>query len=191
MTEKSKLLNELKEECLNCRKCKIGGQFLGENICNVFSNMCLKSNIMVIGQNPGKNEVEQGKPFVGQSGKFFDKCIQEVLNVSRDKFYISNTVRCLSPDNRGIYNEEMDNCRYFLDKEIEIIKPSIIVTLGASALEQVTGRHGISKLHGKIIPSIRYKVMVLPMYHPSPLNINRKDIRDDFIKDLSVLKDYL
>lgn len=183
-------LEELKTKVINCKNCKIGCQNINGFNSNVFSNMT-NSKIMIIGQNPGENEVRLGLPFVGISGVFFDNCIKEILGIERDKLYISNTIKCYTPENRIPTEEEINNCRKHLDEEISIISPKIIVTLGNPALKQITGFNGITKWHGKIIYSIRYKTNVLPLYHPSPFNTNKPIIRQEFKNDLKLLKDYL
>lgn len=184
-------LSKLKKECLNCHKCAIGGQDINGQCSNVFSNMCVRAKIMVVGQNPGSEEVKIGKPFVGMSGKFFDKALKEVLGIDRSLLYITNTVHCYTPNNRPPTDEEIMNCRCFLDREIEILKPALIVTLGNPALRQITGSQGIKKYHGKIEVSLRYGVGVLPLYHPSPLNTNRPDVCAEFKTDLKKLAEYL
>ena len=183
----------LRKECLNCRKCSIGGQNINGHLSNVFSNMCIKSGgrIVVVGQNPGEREVELKKPFVGPSGRFFDNAIKEILGIDRSSLYVSNCVRCYTPNNRAPTDKELENCRFVLDKEIEILKPELIVVLGNFSLRQITGATGITKQHGKITSSLRYGVKVLPFYHPSPLNTNRPEIREAFKKDLLLLKDYI
>lgn len=188
---KEKELNSLKKECLKCTKCSIGGKKVDGKITNVFSNMSTKANIMVVGQNPGHVEVEQGQPFVGPSGKFFDTAIEEVLGVDRTYFYITNTVHCYTASNRRPSRIEIDNCRYYLDAEVNVMKPKLIITLGGPSLEQITGRRGITKLHGQIIPSVRYGVPVLPLFHPSPLNTNKPEIKKYFYEDLEKVKEYL
>jgi len=111
-------LDILKKECLGCTKCAIGGVHLDNGLSNVFSNMNIDADIMVVGQNPGSDEVKGAEPFIGDSGKFFDKVMLEVCGLSRDDFYISNVVRCYTPGNRKPYQNEIDSCRDFLDKEI-------------------------------------------------------------------------
>ena len=183
-------LEEIKTAVTSCKLCSIGCQEVAGCNSNVFSNMT-NSKIMVIGQNPGETEVKLGVPFVGMSGKFFDSCIKEVLGIERSALYITNTVKCYTQGNRAPTNEETANCRAFLDKEIEVIKPKIIVTLGNPALKQITGYVGITKWHGQIILSLRYKTPVLPLYHPSPLNTNKPAIREEFKQDLAKLREYL
>jgi len=181
----------LKDECLACRRCSIGGQMVhGKYISNVFSNMHYLAKVMVLGQNPGKDEVEMGEPFVGISGRYWDEAVVSI-GMNRSDFYISNVVRCYTPENRRPLPEEMDNCRYFLDKEISIIKPLIVVALGGLALKQLTGLGGIMKHHGTAIFSPRYKTFVFPMLHPSPLNIDTDGNEKIFLDDLRKLKEAL
>jgi len=188
---KAERLTELQQKCYACKKCAIGGQDVDGHLSNVWSNMSMKAQIMVIGQNPGYVEVERGKPFVGPSGEFFDKAIEEVLGIDRTHFYITNTCHCYTAKNRKPSNVEIENCCEFLDAEIEAVNPKIIVTLGAPSLEQVTGRKGIMKLHGQKIISLRYKKNVLPLLHPSPRNMNKPELKVKFYQDLEVLKEYL
>lgn len=183
-------LEELKSEILKCSKCSIGCQQIDGKVSNVFSNMG-QSKIMVVGQNPGATEVRLGLPFVGPSGAFFDKAISEVLKIDRSKLYITNTVKCFTPGNREPSPDEIQNCQSWLEREIEIVNPSIVVTLGNPALKQITGYPSIGKMHGQIIFSLRYKRNVLPLYHPSPLNTNRPKIRAEFLKDLELLREFL
>jgi DNA polymerase len=182
----------LSQECLACRRCQIGGQLVdGKFLSNVLSNMNLGVKVMAIGQNPGRLEIERKEPFVGTSGKLFDKALLEIVGLKRSDLYIGNCVRCFTPHNRKPFQQEEDNCREFLDKEIAIVKPEIIVALGSLAFKQLTGMSGIMRHHGEIIPSIRYKIPVIPILHPSPLNTNNPERREGFYNDLRKLKEFL
>ena len=142
MSKKNELMS-LKSECLACRRCSIGGQQVnGEFLSNVFSNMNYTANIMVVGQNPGRDETEKGEPFVGTSGKMFDQLFEEVLGMNRAYLYISNCVRCATPDSRRPTFDEIETCEYFLEKEISILKPRVVITLGGPAFTQLTGMNG-------------------------------------------------
>jgi len=185
-------LSVLTKECLACRKCQIGGQLVdGKFLSNVLSNGNLGAKVMVIGQNPGREEVEKKEPFVGIAGKLFDKALLEVVGLKRSDLYIGNSVRCFTPGNRKPFQQEEDNCREFLDKEIALVKPSVVIALGSLAFKQLTGMSGIMKHHGQVIFSIRYKVPVIPILHPSPLNTNNPERRDGFFNDLRKLKEFL
>lgn len=162
----------------------IEGQFLS----NVFSNMNHTAQIMIVGQNPGRDEVEKREPFVGMAGKRFDEILTEVVGISRSELYISNAVRCYTPGNRKPTQDEEDNCREFLDEEMVMIKPKIVVALGSVAFKQLTGMNGIMKHHGSVTYSIKYNVPVLPVLHPSPLNMNSPERGKAFHEDLLKLK---
>ena len=191
MSNVERSLSSLRDECLGCRKCAIGGVKVEERfLSNVFSNMNTKARIMVVGQNPGRTEVEQGVPFVGPSGTFFDKAIEEI-GLSRDDLYVSNVVRCFTPGNRAPRDAEMESCRYFLDREAAIVDPVVIVALGSPAFKQLTGMSGIMKHVGDKAFSPRYGVYVVPLLHPSPYNTNSPERRELFFKGLKVLKEFL
>jgi len=164
----------------------VGGAFLS----NVFSNMN-EAEYMVVGQNPGADETERREPFVGISGKMFDQLVEEVLEMKRSSFYITNVVKCYTPGNRKPTVDEVCHCEDFLIREVEILKPKAIITLGGPALEQVTGMHGIMKHHGNPIFSPRYKLFVFPLLHPSPLNLNDPAKLELFVNDLVLLKEFM
>lgn len=189
MTQQEKL-EALKSACLSCKACSIGGKMVSGHPSNVFSNMTL-AKYMVVGQNPGAEEVEQGQPFVGISGKMFNQLVEEVLGMKRSDFYITNTVKCFTTGNRKPSAEEIERCRKFLDEEIAIVKPLFIISLGGPALEQLTGMHGIMKHRGDPVFSPRYGLFVFPMLHPSPLNLNDPAKMEMFAEDLGKLKDFM
>jgi DNA polymerase len=151
----------------------------------------MKANVVVVGQNPGATEIQRGLPFVGPSGLFFDNALKQVLGVGRELFYVTNVVKCFSPGNRSPHDQEIQNCRYILDEEIRVLKPNLIITLGGPSLKAIAGLSGISKIHGQIVSSLRYSVPVLPMWHPSPLNMNSQEKRLQFFEDLLKVKSYL
>ena len=174
-------LNKLRDICLSCRDCPLGGRKIEPKcISNVFSNMNAAARIMVVGQNPGRDEVKQGEPFVGVSGKFFNQEVKDILHLERSSFYISNVVRCFTPENRKPLNSELEACRSILDDEIRIINPALIIALGSVAFERLTGMHGILKHHGETIISPRYLVPVIALLHPSPFNTNNPANREKF-----------
>jgi len=193
----------LKKDCLACRKCVIGGKTLegvawkwdGESewppISNVFSSMNVKAEVMIVGQNPGYNEVVEGEPFVGKSGEFFNETIRDVLGMCRDQMYITNAVHCYTPKNRKPRVSEIENCSTFLDAEVEVIRPKVIVALGSIALRQTTGMGKITKREGNIVPSIRYKLPVVPLFHPSPYNMRDEDKRDKFREGMKLVLEIL
>lgn len=184
------MLNQIKEECLACNLCSIGQKKLDGHVSNVFSNMN-PSPIVILGQNPGKEEVIQGTPFVGISGKIFDECLLEYAGLTRKDLYICNAVNCLTPNNRKPTEVEFINCSVFLEKQLDFLKPKVVVTLGGLALRVMTGLNGINKYQGKPIYSNKYRVTVFPIFHPSPMNTNIPERKKEFCDSLSALKEYL
>jgi len=145
----------------------------------------------VVGQNPGREETERKEPFVGISGRMFDQLMEEVLGLKRSDFYISNCVRCYTPGNRKPTIDEVDHCQDFLDREVKILKPRLILSLGGPSFEQLTGMHGIMKHHGTPTFSPRHKMFVFPLLHPSPLNLNDPAKLELFVADLVKLDEFI
>ena len=131
----------------------------------VYGDGDANSPLMVIGEGPGQTEDETGIPFVGKAGQLFDK-ILAAMKQSRRTIYITNIVKCRPPNNRNPQDEEVTSCRHFLDEQIEIIKPKIIMTLGSPAVKALLNTdQGIFKLRGNFY---KYKeIPVLPTFHPS------------------------
>ena len=184
-------LKILREKCLACRDCSLGGREISPKcFSNVFSNMS-PSRIMAIGQNPGSEEVKKGEPFVGASGRFFNEAAKGIIGMERSSFYISNVLRCFTPGNRQPTRQELDACRPILDEEISIIKPTLIIALGSVAFERLTGMHGIMKHHGETVVSPRYLVPVIALLHPSPYNTNNPTNREMFHDGLRKVGNFL
>jgi DNA polymerase len=190
-------LRELREECLACRKCSIGGELFNvaqdgkPRLANVFSNMVENAKVMAVGQNPGSDEVQQGVPFVGRAGKVFDAALLEIVGIERKDIYVGNCCRCYTPGNRKPTETELDSCRSFLSREIELVAPKLIIALGGIAFKQLTGMNGIMKHHGEVLVSIKYHVSVICVLHPSPLNTNNPERNEAFRSDLRKVKEFL
>lgn len=124
----------------------------------------LNAEIMLIGEGPGFYENEQGRPFVGQAGKYLDELL-ESAGLSRAQVFITNVVKCRPPGNRDPQPEELQACGSYLDKQIECIKPKIIVTLGRFSMARYLPNAKISDVHGQSVWS-RGR-LVVAMYHPA------------------------
>lgn len=124
------------------------------------------ADLMFIGEGPGAEEDKQGLPFVGRSGKLLDKLISEEIGLTRDCCYIANVVKCRPPGNRDPKPDEIASCRPYLERQIELIGPLVIVTLGNFSSRLLLGTDtGITKLRGR---SYDYAGAVLiPTFHPS------------------------
>lgn len=200
INDEKKALEVVMNDCLACCRCAIGGRCLDGSEwlekpdddgvirprANVFSTMNLDAEVMIVGQNPGADEVAVGEPFVGPSGKVFEKTLKEIVGLTRDDLYITNTVKCYTKNNRKPTQSEIDNCRDFLDLEIKLVQPKIAVALGSFAFKTLTGMSGIMKHCGEVIISPRYGIKVLAMIHPSPHNTNHPERREMF--DLAMVK---
>jgi len=175
---------ELENACNNCTKCK-----LCENRHKVVIGTGSKNaEIMFIGEGPGADEDIQGIPFVGKAGKLMDKAF-EGIGIQRDEVYIANIVKCRPPNNRNPEYEEADLCKEYLESQISLIKPKIIVLLGSVALKNILGKeYGITGSRGKWFE--KDEIQILPTFHPAAL-LRDESKKIDFWKDLKLVKDKL
>ena len=141
------------------------------------------AQIMFIGESPGYNEDMQGRPFVGQAGKLLEKTLQEVLNLKREDVYITNIVKFRPPDNRDPFDNEIAACADWLDRQIKIISPKIIVTLGRYSMAKFIPGVTISQIHG--VARYYHELIIFPMYHPAAAlrgTTMMNAFREDFVK---------
>jgi len=123
------------------------------------------ATIMFIGEGPGANEDKQGRPFVGQAGKLLDKLLG-TISLAREDVFITNIVKCRPPGNRVPETNEVRVCKPYLMAQIAIMRPKVIVTLGASSTKSMLSPSvAISRIHGKL--QIKEGIRFLPMYHPA------------------------
>lgn len=122
--------------------------------------------LMFVGEGPGAEEDRQGLPFVGRSGKLLDQLMFEELGVTRDRVYITNVVKCRPPNNRDPEPDEISSCKPWLEQQLELVDPTVIVTLGKFASQLLLNtKQGITKLRGASYP---YGDRVLvPTVHPA------------------------
>ena len=122
--------------------------------------------LMFIGEGPGAEEDRQGLPFVGRSGKLLDQLMFEELGVTRDRVYITNVVKCRPPNNRDPEPDEISSCNPWLEQQLDLVDPKVIVTLGKFASQLLLEtKTGITKLRGSSYP-FRDRVLV-PTVHPA------------------------
>ncbi len=177
---------ELEKECSNCKRCGLGST--RTNI--VIGRGNPNSKLMMIGEGPGEQEDLQGLPFVGAAGKLLDLLL-EALMIKDSEFYIANIVKCRPPGNRVPLDEEAEKCIPFLRNQVAIIKPKIIVCLGATSMKYIVDREArISKIRGQWIE--RKGCWIMPTFHPAALlrDESKKILMwQDFIKVRSKLED--
>ena len=150
------------------------------------------AEIFFFGEAPGFNEDQQGRPFVGQAGKLLEKTLMSELGLTRDRVYITNIVKYRPPDNRDPLPNEIEACREWLDRQIEIISPKIIVTLGRYSMAKFIPDVSISKVYGqaRFVDFSGQRYIVFPMYHPAAA-LRAGAVMQQFIADFSKLKNLL
>lgn len=175
------LLREKIEKCKKCGLC--------EGTTNAVPGEGSETaDILFIGEAPGKDEDIQGKPFVGAAGKFLNKMI-EAIGLTRDDVFITNIVKHRPPNNRDPLEDEVEACSDYLEEQIKIIKPKLIVTLGRHAMNRFLPGLTISKDHGqaKRTKGINgEKQVYFPMYHPASALYN-PGLRETLIRDMHKL----
>ena len=154
---------KLKEQCMACRGCA-----LAETRTNVvFGVGSPKAEVLFIGEAPGANEDVQGEPFVGRAGKLLDDMLA-MIGLDRSRIYITNSVKCRPPQNRDPLNTEKDACRGYLRRQVELMRPKIIVCLGRiSAAEIIKEDFKITQEHGQFFE--RGGIQMMALYHPAAL----------------------
>jgi len=162
-------LNTLREEIGNCKRCK-----LSEGCTNiVFGEGDPEAEIMFIGEAPGRDEDIQGRPFVGDAGKLLTSLIEK-MGFKRGKVYIANIIKCRPPYNRDPEEDEINTCKQFIERQIKIINPKVIVSLGrVSAQSLLMTKIPISKLRGQLFNYAG--IPFIPTFHPAYLLRNPKD----------------
>lgn len=145
------------------------------------------ADILFIGEAPGEQEDIQGKPFVGRAGQFLNDMLQ-LINLARKDVYITNIVKYRPPNNRDPSDEEKAAFLPYLHKQIAIIQPKLVVTLGRHSMEAFLPNFRISQIHGQ--PKRKSGVVYLPLYHPAAALYNgsmRQTLEDDFMKIPKIL----
>ena len=140
------------------------------------------AKVLFVGEAPGFYEDQQARPFVGPAGRFLDELIASI-GLRRDQVFITNVVKCRPPNNRDPLPGEIDACRKHLQRQIELIQPKVIVSLGRYSLAWFFPREAISKVHGQA--RVRDGIYFIPMYHPAAAlhaGNMRKVIEEDFRK---------
>lgn len=153
----------------------------------VFSQGSANSKIVFIGEAPGVNELKLRKPFVGLSGKLLDKSLLEI-GINRESVYISNIVKRRPPENRDPNENELKAYGFYLEKELEIIKPVLVVTLGRFALNYFLKDEKISSIQGKIVKLKNFHLLAI--FHPAA-TFRRKEVLEQFKKSFLVLQDFI
>jgi uracil-DNA glycosylase family 4 len=154
----------------------------------VFADGSAEAQIVFIGEAPGKNEDEQGKPFVGAAGKFLNEML-EMINLKREDIYITNIVKYRPPNNRDPLPDEKAAFLPYLQEQLDILNPKLIVTLGRHSMDVLLPGLKISQVHGQ--PKRYHGRVFLPLFHPAAALYNggmRQTLIDDFALIPAILK---
>lgn len=172
-------LDAVAAEVRQCVKCPLG-QFR-KNVVPGEGNP--DANLMLVGEGPGAEEDLQGRPFVGAAGRLLDK-ILSAMGLSRDQVYIANVVKCRPPGNRIPEPGEIQCCLPYLMRQIECLKPKVVVVLGATAYKALVDPNGsITKARGKWVR--KYGVAIMPTFHPAALlrdPAKKRPVWEDMLK---------
>ena len=183
-------LQDLEAAIQGCLKCVLGPGRLRF----VFGEGDPAAKLMFIGEGPGRDEDLQGRPFVGKAGELLDKMIG-ALGYARREVYIANVVKCRPPDNRTPAKEEAAACLGYLRRQIELIQPKVIVTLGATPLRELLGvTEGITRVRGqwKRLELGGRSIPVMPTYHPAyVLRQYTQEVRKAVWEDLQEAKAWI
>ncbi|MAQ73417.1 MAG: uracil-DNA glycosylase [Gammaproteobacteria bacterium] len=182
-------LSTLKEIVSNCTKCELHKS----RDKTVFGSGNESARILFIGEAPGRDEDKEGEPFVGRAGKLLTEMISSI-NLNREDIYITNTVKCRPPSNRNPSDEEVKSCADYLENQIELIKPKIIILLGKVAANRIIKNdQPIAELRKKTFFFEPKNIPIIVFYHPAYLLRNPKDKRkvwEDLLYLKSVMKEY-
>lgn len=174
----SQKLDAIKQDVIKCTKC---------DLCKTRTNSVpgkgnFQSDVIFVGEAPGRNEDENGEPFVGASGKKLSVALENA-GITRDEIYITNIIKCRPPENRIPKTIERDTCKEYLKEEISIIKPKIICILGNTAFNSLLGGSEITKFRGKTVR--KEKQLYFLTIHPAATIYNQGLIdvlKNDIVK---------
>ncbi|OGN16691.1 MAG: hypothetical protein A3C88_02655 [Candidatus Yanofskybacteria bacterium RIFCSPHIGHO2_02_FULL_50_12] len=187
----------IKEEVLALKESSLYAERVKNNVFPVIGEGSHSAKIMFIGEAPGRNEAKTGRPFVGAAGKLLDEMLVSV-GIDRKEVYITNIVKDRPPFNRDPLPEEITAYGPFLDRQIDIIQPEVIATLGRFSMDYIMRKFGlddvlasISKMHGRAFEakSSYGTVAIIPLYHPAVAIYNR-DSKNILMEDFKILTQY-
>lgn len=153
----------------------------------------MNAKVMLIGEGPGFNEDRQGKPFVGAAGKTLNELLQ-LAGLKREEVYITNAVRCRPPENRDPADDEIETCSIYLQQQVRLMKPKLVVALGRIAARVLLGRQvSVGREHGLILDctyaGVSFKLFLT--YHPAAAIYSgrtKQELQNDFLKLKQILK---
>lgn len=196
--ERREKLKQIKDEVIALKESPLYAERVANKVFPVIGEGSHFAAIMMIGEAPGKNEAKTGRPFVGASGKFLNELL-ESAGIKREVVYITNIVKDRPTENRDPLPSEIGLYGPFLDRQIDIIQPKVIVTLGRFSMNYIMGKFGldldiepIGKAHGKSYEATTSygKATIIPLYHPAVALYNGS-MRPVLAKDFEIVKKHI
>jgi len=198
MDNRTEQLRKIKDEIVNAKDSPLYNFRIKNKFFPVIGEGSHYAKILFIGEAPGKNEALTGRPFCGAAGKVLDELLASI-GIDRKEIYVTNIVKDRPPFNRDPLPEEIEYYAPFLDRQIEIIKPEVIATLGRFSMAYIMKKFGfeselksISIIHGKIfsIETSYGKIKIIPLYHPA-VAIYNNNTMEILKKDFEILKEFV
>jgi len=193
--ERTELMRKVKDDIVGLKESSLYQYRIENKNFPVIGEGSHFAKIMFIGEAPGKNEALTGKPFCGASGKILDQLLQSA-GIKREDVYVTNIVKDRPPENRDPTPSEIEIYGPFLDRQIDIIQPKVLATLGRFSMDYIMRKFGlefelepISKIHGKSfeVKTSYGTVRVMPFYHPA-VAVYNANTKDSLKKDFEILK---
>ncbi len=188
MEDKQEKLEKVRKEVESCKRCP-----LHETRNNPVIGEGDPEGMVFIGEAPGYNEDQKGEPFVGRAGKVLDELLESV-GLKREDVYITNIIKCRPPGNRDPNPEEIKACSYYLERQLAILEPKIIVPLGKFAMTFVFDKFGlgeekISDVHGQVfkVSNLTGTFKIIPLYHPAAATYDPR-MKSVLLEDFKKLK---
>ena len=197
MDNRTELLRKIKDEVLGLKESPLYAERIKNGVFPVIGEGNHQAKIMFVGEAPGKNEAQTGRPFAGVAGKILDELLVSV-GINRPDVYVTNIVKDRPPDNRDPLPEEIMIYGPFLDRQIDIIQPRVIATLGRFSMEYIIRKFGlekelktISEMHGtSVTAQASYgPVNIVPLYHPAA-SIYNQQLKETLFDDFKILRQY-
>lgn len=195
---KLKIYQDLSEEVLSCTKCDLGcNNPLDSQDPHVMGKGNVNSKVIFMAEAPGLQETIHRTPLTppGKSGMIYEKVLS-YLGVSREDVYTTNTVLCRPPDNADPLPYQVLACSSYLDRQIQLLDPKLIVTFGRFAAQNFINNFKITRDHGKLFKSNKYNIDIYPLYHPAYVGAyapaeKRLEFKQDIKKLKSIIKEFL
>jgi len=195
MTDRTEALRKIKEEVLALKASPLYTERVKNNVFPVIGEGSHQASIMFVGEAPGRNEAATGRPFCGAAGKILDQLLVSI-GVDRKDVYITNIVKDRPPMNRDPLPEEIEIYAPFLNRQVDIIQPKVIATLGRFSMSYLMQKFGlgsdsISQAHGKVLEASmpHGSVKLIPLYHPAVAIYNRT-MRQTLEEDFKILAQF-